>query len=427
MKQMKRPEDMITFEEEHTSRASIKVIGIGGGGGNAINRMIEDRIAGVDFIAANTDAQALRASHASMKLQLGSALTKGLGAGSNPDRGRDAALEDEDRIREYLGDCDMVFITAGMGGGTGTGGAPVIARIARDLGALTVAVVTKPFEFEGKIRRRQAERGIEELREAVDTLITIPNQRLLEIVEKKESLMSAFRKADEVLRNAVQGISDLITVPGLINLDFADVRTVMANMGIALMGTGIAEGEGRAAAAATAAIRSPLLEDTTVDGAKGILINISAASDLTLMEVSEAAHIIEEAADDEAHIIFGAVLDDSLGPAMKVTVIATGFDQKPTSAAAASAAQAKRQPRKTAAHAAPAPEPVAAEPAAAAARGPAEGRRPVVDLGDYGNKRNPGEVPGVVRRKRAEAPVQEGTEPDYQNLEIPTFLRRSYD
>jgi cell division protein FtsZ len=433
---MTRAEDMITFEEEYNSHAAIKVIGVGGGGNNAINRMIEDNIAGVEFIAANTDAQALRSSRAPMKLQLGSNLTKGLGAGSNPDRGRDAALEDEDRIREILGGSDMVFITAGMGGGTGTGGAPVIARIARDMGALTVAVVTRPFDFEGKIRKRQAERGIEELRESVDTLITIPNQRLLEIVEKRESLVSAFRKADEVLRNAVQGISDLITVPGLINLDFADVRTVMANMGIALMGTGIAEGENRAVNAATAAIRSPLLEDTTVDGAKGILINISAASDLTLMEVSEASEIIEDAADEEAHIIFGAVLDDSLGPAMKVTVIATGFDQQRSSTQSlASPAQKQRGASRRAAAAAPAtqaqpqPEPVAAEPAA---RGTEPPRRPVVEIGDYVKPRPGAEPPRPAAarlKKTAEGGMAgiESTEPDYQNLEIPTFLRRSYD
>jgi cell division protein FtsZ len=424
---MKRAEDMIQFEEEFSSRAAIKVVGIGGGGNNAINRMIEDNIVGVEFIAANTDAQALRTNKAPVKLQLGGQLTKGLGAGSNPDRGRDAALEDEDRIREMLGGADMVFITAGMGGGTGTGGAPVIARIARDMGALTVAVVTKPFEFEGKIRRRQAERGIDELRESVDTLITIPNQRLLEIVEKDESLVSAFRKADEVLRNAVQGISDLITVPGLINLDFADVRTVMANMGIALMGTGIAEGQHRAATAATAAIRSPLLEDTTVDGAKGILINISASSSLTLQEVSEASKVIEEAAHEEAHIIFGAVLDDTLGAAMKVTVIATGFERAALGASSMAQSTQRRAGRKPAQTAEAVPE-----PAAASARGH-ERKAPLVDISEFAKpQRSAIEVPQPLGRPRpggrkpAEVAV-EASDLNYEDLDIPTFLRRSYD
>lgn len=306
--------------------AKIKVIGVGGGGGNAVNRMIQAGIGGIEFLVANTDQQAMRNSLAPTKIQIGSKLTKGLGAGANPDIGKQAALEDTDRILEALSGSDMIFITTGMGGGTGTGAAPIIASLAAELGALTVAVVTKPFDFEGKRRRVQAEQGIRALRECVDTLITIPNQRLLNFVERATSLGDAFKIADDVLRQAVQGISDLITVPGEINLDFADVRTIMHGMGMALMGTGVSTGEHRAVEAAQRAISSPLLEEASIEGAKGVLINITGGPDMTLFEVHEAASIIQEAADEEANIIFGTVIDPRMKDEIKVTVIATGFD-----------------------------------------------------------------------------------------------------
>jgi len=316
---------MFEIEETKNSGANLKVVGIGGGGCNAINTMIRAGLNGVEFIGANTDAQALAACTAPLKIQLGAKLTKGLGAGANPEIGRNATLEDKDRIREFLLGADMVFITAGLGGGTGTGGAPILASIAKDLGALSVAVVTKPFLFEGKRRQRQAEEGLKELRKCVDTLITIPNQRLLNIAGRDMSLLETFRRADEVLLQAVQGISDLITVNGLINLDFADVRTVMSEMGLALMGTGVASGENRAIEAAQRAISSPLLEDITIAGARGILINITGGEDLTLYEVSEASTLVQEEAHEDANIIFGAVIDDRLHDEMRVTVIATGF------------------------------------------------------------------------------------------------------
>ena len=305
--------------------AKIKVIGVGGAGGNAINTMIRSNLEGVEFAAANTDVQALRFSLADCKLQLGRELTKGLGAGADPDIGRDAALEDRQAIQEALLGSDMVFITAGMGGGTGTGGAAVIAQIAREMGALTVAVVTKPFSFEGKRRRKHAELGIARLRESVDTLITIPNQRLLQIATPDLSMIDAFRMADNVLVNAVRGISDIINVPGTVNVDFADVKTVMSSMGLALMGIGSASGPSRAVEAARQAICSPLLEDVNIEGATGILINITAGSNITLMEVNEACSIIQEAAHEDANIIFGAVIDESVGDQIRVTVIATGF------------------------------------------------------------------------------------------------------
>jgi cell division protein FtsZ len=317
-----------SFEDQPITGASIKVIGVGGGGCNAVNRMIEAGIEGVEFIAANTDVQALRQSLAPRRLQLGEKLTKGLGAGSDPEVGCKAALEDTERILEVLGRADMVFVTAGLGGGTGTGGAPVVANIASGLGALTVAVVTTPFHFEGRRRRDQAERGLRELRQTADTVITIPNERLLSTAPAGTSLFEAFRFADDVLRQAVQGISDLITVPGVINLDFADVRTIMTGMGMALMGTGIADGDDRAVTAARRAISSPLLEDTSIEGARGVLINISGPLSMTLQEVSEANRIIHEAAHPDAHIIFGAVCDESLGNRVKITVIATGFDEE---------------------------------------------------------------------------------------------------
>jgi cell division protein FtsZ len=308
--------------------ARIKVIGIGGGGGNAVNRMIEAGIEGIEFLVANTDLQALKRSAAPIKIQLGGKLTKGLGAGANPNIGREAALEDTEKIIEVLEGADMVFVTTGLGGGTGTGAAPIIASLATELNALTVAVVTKPFLFEGKRRMLQAEQGLRELRESVDTVITIPNERLLHTVERGMTLSDSFRVADDVLRQAVQGISDLITVPGLINLDFADVKAIMAGMGLALMGAGRASGERRAMEATQQAISSPLLEEATIEGAKGVLINITGGPDLTLYEVNEASSIIREAADENANIIFGAVIDEDLRDEMKITVIATGFDKE---------------------------------------------------------------------------------------------------
>jgi cell division protein FtsZ len=315
----------ITLDESEMVPAKIKVIGMGGGGGNAVNRMIDSRMRGIEFIGANTDLQALRKCKAAVKLQLGPSLTRGLGAGGDPEIGRKAALEDTDRILELLEGADMVFLTAGLGGGTGTGAAPIIASLAAEIGALTVAVVTKPFGFEGRRRMEQADRGIEELRSAVDTLITIPNERLLNFVERGTPLAEAFRIADDVLRQAVQGISDLITVPGEVNVDFADVKSIMTGMGMALMGTGIAKGETRAMEAAQRAISSPLLEDTSIEGAKGVLINITGGRDLTLHEVAEAAQVIAESVDPNAHIISGMVIDEGMEEEMKVTVIATGF------------------------------------------------------------------------------------------------------
>ncbi|MBN2233325.1 MAG: cell division protein FtsZ [Deltaproteobacteria bacterium] len=317
---------MFEFDETSQLHATIKVIGIGGGGSNAVNSMMKAGVQGVDFIVANTDAQALGASPVPAKLQLGSRLTRGLGAGANPDVGRNATIEDTDKISEFLVGADMVFLTAGMGGGTGTGGAPVIAKLAKEFGALAVAVVTKPFIFEGRKRMRQAEEGLDELRESVDALITIPNQRLLNIVGKNTSMMEAFSKADEVLMQAVRSISDLINVHGLINLDFQDIKTIMSNTGMALMGTGTAGGENRAVEAAHKAVASPLLEDISIQGAKGILINITAGEGLTLFEVNEASSLIQEEAHEDANIIFGAVLDESMGEDIRVTVIATGFE-----------------------------------------------------------------------------------------------------
>jgi cell division protein FtsZ len=320
--------------------ARIKVIGIGGGGSNAVNRMIEAGIEGIEFLVANTDLQALKRSRAPIKIQLGSRLTKGLGAGADPNVGREAALEDTDKIIEVLEGADMVFVTTGLGGGTGTGAAPIIASLATELDALTVAVVTKPFHFEGRRRMQQADQGLRELRECVDTVITIPNERLLHTVDRGVSLADSFKVADDVLRQAVQGISDLITVPGLINLDFADVKSIMQGMGMALMGAGRATGENRAIEATQQAISSPLLEEATIQGAKGVLINITGGPDLTLFEVNAASSIIRESADDDANIIFGAVIDENLTDEMKITVIATGFDREATSIASAAATTA---------------------------------------------------------------------------------------
>lgn len=319
---------MALLEFEELNHAKILVVGAGGGGGNAVNTMIAGNLDGVEFVAANTDMQALEANMATTKIQLGDHLTKGLGAGANPDVGRKSAEESIQLIAETVSGADMVFVTAGMGGGTGTGAAPIIAQVARESGALTVGVVTKPFTFEGRRRARQATSGIEELEQAVDTLIVIPNNRLLEVVGHDFSMLDAFKKADEVLLNAVQGISDLMTVPGLINVDFADVRTIMSNQGRALMGSGSGDGKRRASEAAEAAISSPLLEDVSIDGATGILINITGGPDLGLHEVNEACSLVQEAAHEDANIIFGSVVDPNIGDEVRITVIATGFDRQ---------------------------------------------------------------------------------------------------
>jgi cell division protein FtsZ len=365
---------MILFDDQNTAGANktshgvadsealparIKVIGVGGGGGNAVNRMIDAQLRGVEFIATNTDLQALHKCRAPQKLQIGNLLTKGLGAGADPEVGRKAALEDTERILEMLQGADMVFLTAGLGGGTGTGAVPIIASLAAEIEALTVAVVTKPFGFEGRRRMQLAERGVEELRGVVDTLITIPNERLLNFVDRGTPLAEAFRIADDVLRQAVQGISDLITIPGEVNVDFADVRSIMTGMGMALMGTGVAKGEHRALEAAQRAISSPLLEETSIQGARGVLINISGGHDLTLHEVAEAARIISDAVDPDANIIAGMVIDPALDEAMKVTVIATGFDRTAAERPRA-AAPDLRAARPSAA--ASAPTPLAAAP-----------------------------------------------------------------
>ena len=313
------------IEDRVPQIAKIKIIGVGGGGCNAINTMITSNLEGVEFIAANTDLQALGSALATTKIQLGAHLTKGLGAGANPDIGRSATLEDAEKIREELEGADMIFITAGLGGGTGTGGAPVIASIAKELGALTVAVVTKPFFFEGKRRQLAAERGMDELKKTVDTLIAIPNQRLLSISDRELSLLASFKKADEVLLHASKSISDLITIPGLINLDFADVKTIMSEMGMAFMGMGVASGDNKAVEATHKAISSPLLEDISISGARGLLINITGGENLSLHEVNDAATKIQEEADEDANIIFGAVIDPKMGDEIRITVIATGF------------------------------------------------------------------------------------------------------
>ncbi|RJE90764.1 cell division protein FtsZ [Paenibacillus sp. 1011MAR3C5] len=340
---------MLEFDLELEQLAQIKVIGVGGGGSNAVNRMIENGVKGVEFITVNTDAQALHLAKSEHKLQIGDKLTRGLGAGANPDVGNKAAEESRELIMNQLKGSDMVFVTAGMGGGTGTGAAPVIAEIARECGALTVGVVTRPFTFEGRKRAAQAEQGIEALKEKVDTLIVIPNDRLLEIVDKKTPMLEAFREADNVLRQAVQGISDLIQVPGLINLDFADVKTIMTERGSALMGIGIAAGENRAAEAARKAIMSPLLE-TSIDGARGVIMNITGGSNLSLYEVNEAAEIVISASDPDVNMIFGAIIEEDMKDEIKVTVIATGFEAKANTQSARrgvqqETAQAQQEPK----------------------------------------------------------------------------------
>jgi len=371
------------------STATITVVGIGGAGGNAVNTMISYNLRGVDFIAANTDAQALGASASPVKIQLGAEATKGLGAGSDPEIGRQAALETRETLREHLEGSDMVFITAGLGGGTGTGGAPIVAEVAKEIGALTVAVVTKPFQFEGKKRNGQAEVGIAELRKMVDTLIIVPNQRLLSLGGQDISLIDAFRKADDILYHAVKGISDLIMIPGLINLDFADVKNVMSQMGLALMGTGTAAGENRAVEAAQKAISSPLLEDNTIQGARGVLLNITGGPNMTLHEINEASSMIQAEAHEDANIIFGTVVDESMGDEIRITVIATGFESTE------SAAKAN-----------------------------------VTSLGDFRRGGNIA-VPTFIRNeKTADAgAVKTNTGEDEKNpdLEIPTFLRRQAD
>ncbi len=321
---------MIEFDENRTLKPQIKVIGVGGAGTNAVNTMIKYNLRGVDFIVANTDAQSLNSSKAPIKIQIGEKLTKGLGAGSNPEIGREAAIEDSDKIRDALKGADMVFITAGLGGGTGTGASPVVAQIAKELNALTVCVVTKPFLFEGKRRMKQAEEGLEKLQEIADALIVIPNQKLLDIGGKDLGILDCFKKADEVLYQGVKGISDLILVEGYVNADFADLKTVMSETGMALMGIGEASGKNRAVEAVQKAISSPLLEDVSIAGAKGVLLNITGNRNMTLKEINDAALIVQREAHEDAHFIFGAVIDDSMGDAISVTVIATGFSQSYT-------------------------------------------------------------------------------------------------
>lgn len=336
---------MIDFDVDVQQFAQIKVIGCGGGGNNAVNRMIKEGLKNVEFIAINTDKQALALSQASQKIQIGEKLTKGLGAGANPEIGAKAAEESKEEISQAMKGADMVFITAGMGGGTGTGAAPIIAEIAKSMGILTVGVVTKPFQFEGRKRMQHAEEGIANLREKVDTLVTIPNERLLSIVDKKTSLIESFKYADDVLRQGVQGISDLITIPGIVNLDFADVKTIMKDKGLAHMGVGHGNGGSRAQDAAKQAISSPLLE-TSIVGATGVLLNITGGSDLGLLEVNEAAEVVQQAADPDANIIFGAVINESLKDEIKITVIATGFDSD-NKVSQKDAAAAEKAPEET--------------------------------------------------------------------------------
>ncbi len=393
--------------------ARIKVVGVGGGGGNAVNTMIASGLPGVDFIAANTDAQALRANLSPIKLQLGEKLTRGLGAGGNPEVGKHAAQEDVERLREVLAGADMIFVTAGMGGGTGTGAAPIIARVAKELEILTVGVVTKPFTFEGKRRMKQAEEGMRELKASVDTLIAIPNQRLLSVAGRNASILETFKKADDVLLQAVRGISDLVTVHGLINLDFADVRTIMSEMGMAMMGAAVATGENRAVEAAQKAISSPLLEDISIQGARGVLINITGGPDLSLHEVNEAATLIQEEADEDANIIFGAVIDESMGDEVRITVIATGFG-------APADARLRR--------------PASAERSAAPGTVSSDGR-PVrrhgliaedeLDVPTWQRRRQEPPVAPPPRPAQRPAPAKTGAaDAADEDYDIPTFLRR---
>lgn len=382
----------VDFSDEMRRGARIKVIGVGGGGGNAVNRMIDAAVEGVEFCVANTDLQALSISKAPVKIQLGVKLTKGLGAGANPEIGRQAAMEDTEKILDVLNGADMVFITTGLGGGTGTGGAPIVAGLARELGALTIAVVTKPFAFEGKRRMAQAEQGLAELSDAVDTVICIPNERLMQFVDKGTSFFEAFRIADDILRQGVQGISDIITITGIINRDFADIKTTMQGMGYAVMGTAVASGENRAVEATNRAISSPLLEDASINGAQGILLNITGSTKLTLHEVHAASTIVQQAAADNANIIFGAVQDEAMGDEVKVTVIATGIKNEKLAAMARAEAAARpaQQPSYKAAAAAYKNDKLPIEAAGNT------GARPELPVDDF-------EVPAFMRRRKVEA------------------------
>jgi cell division protein FtsZ len=413
----------LRLEEEVHTGARIKVIGVGGGGSNAVNRMVRVGLDGVQFMVANTDLQALQTNAAPIKLQIGSKLTKGLGAGADPNVGRSAALEDTEKIIQTLDGADMIFVTTGLGGGTGTGAAPVIASLASELGALTVAVVTKPFKFEGRKRLLQAERGLEALRDCVDTIITIPNDRLLTIIDRSTPLTDAFATADDVLRQAIQGISDLILMPGLINLDFADVKTIMAGMGLAMMGTGIAEGENRAVEAARRAISSPLLEGASVNGARGVIINVTGGPDLSLVEASDASTIVQEAADEDANIIFGAVVDPALTGKVKITVIATGFGAPAAARPLAAAAQTPVDMTHYSEHArlrAEALSPVGAAERLAASR-LSIARRPLLDLPLAASS-------GMAASVSASAsPQASDTAADLEmggSFDVPAFLRR---
>ena len=433
-------DDLLEFEDGGELKAKIRVIGVGGAGGNALDTMIRCGLAGVEFIAANTDAQALQHKLAPTKVQLGVQVTRGLGCGANPERGRAAAIEDREKLRDLLIGSDMVFVTAGMGGGTGTGAAPVIAEIAREVGALTVAVVTKPFPFEGRQRGRHAEKGLEELHRVCDTLITIPNHRLLALAGKDTPMLQSFRIADDVLLNAVKGISDLITVHGLINLDFADVRTIMNEMGMALMGTGIGMGENRAKDAAYAAISSPLLEDVSIDGARGVLINITGGADMTLWEVNEASTLVQEAAHEDANIIFGAVIDETMKAGeLRVTVIATGLDGERAKIGDSSERSPRREAEKAYVQpirrdAPPPPAPAARAEAPLIARPPEptapqqRAAAPVVAIhenaksGDFVSPfEDEYDVPAFLRKRRAEPRSEKDDD------ELPAFLRRSAD
>jgi len=412
-KVMKSANPSIVFDEARHVGANIKVIGVGGGGSNAVNRMIAAQLQGVEFIAANTDGQALKKSRAETKLQIGQKLTRGLGAGSNPEIGRQAAMDDSEKIISALEGADMVFITTGLGGGTGTGATPVIASLASELGALVVAVVTKPFAFEGRKRKEQAQAGLAELKECVDTVITIPNEKLLHTVGHDTTLTEAFDIADDILRQAVQGISDLITEPGEINLDFADVKTVMSGRGMALMGTGISDGEHRAVEAAQKAISSPLLEDCTIEGARGVLINITGDAGMTLHEVSEAATIIQQAAADDAEIIFGTVIDEQMKGTVKITVIATGFRQEEDLAAA--------DPFEQAAH--------AAQFGAASMAPSIDHETPTYQRKDRNKNRKLFDIEAFEEGVVQAGSYSENAGAAHLNtdLDVPTFLRRQMD
>jgi cell division protein FtsZ len=409
----------LTLAPESRDGARIKVVGVGGGGSNAVNRMVEVGLCGVEFIVANTDRQALDYNRAGIKVQIGTKLTKGLGAGADPNIGRQAALEDTDPLIQTLSGADMIFVTTGLGGGTGTGAAPVIASLASELGALTIAVVTKPFKFEGKKRAMQAEAGLEALRECVDTVITIPNERLLSIVERGTPLTEAFTLADDVLRQAIQGISDLILVPGLINLDFADVKTIMSGMGVAMMGTGTAEGEGRAMLAAQKAIASPLLEDSSVTGARGVIINVTGGPDMSLLEVNEASCVIQEAAHEDANIIFGAVIDPNLVGRIKITVIATGFERKAHRVAPSATPTPVDLSQYSLANKTPEPAPMQAPPVYA---GPPTGGQPALSVNRRAVELSP-QLAHTAGSRNTE-PLAEYQAEVESPLDVPAFLRR---